>query len=63
MLLYCSYCAFFLFFGTKVATHATFIKGRFTLCFVGRCLGKKKKMLFFGGGLFCHFIITSRSFL
>jgi len=60
-------CAFFLFSGTKVATHAAFVKGRFTLrvknllcslrscgifypspltntlCFAGRCLGKKKK--------------------
>ena len=63
----------FLFSGTKVATHAAFVKGRFTLrvknllcslrscgifypspltntlCFAGRCLGKKKKMLLFGG--------------
>ena len=60
-------CAFFLFSGTKVAPHAAFVKGRFTLrvknllcslrscgifypspltntlCFAGRCLGKKKK--------------------
>lgn len=63
----------FLFSGTKVVSHAAFVKGRFTLrvkntarakraqeifypspltntqCFADRCLGKKKKMLFFGG--------------
>lgn len=44
----------FLFSGTKVVPHAAFVKGRFTLrvkntlCFADRCLGKKKKMLFFG---------------
>ena len=27
-----------------------------TLCFAGRCLGKKKKMLFFGECPFCHFV-------
>ena len=27
-----------------------------TLCFAGRCLGKKKKMLFFGWCPFCHFV-------
>ena len=73
-------CAFFLFSGTKVAPHAAFVKGRFTLrvknllcslrscgifypspltntlCFAGRCLGKKKKMLFFG--VFCLFLYS-----
>lgn len=63
----------FSIFRTKVAMHAVFVKGRFTLrlknllcslclcgifyplpltntlCFAGRCFGKKKKMLFFGG--------------
>ena len=72
--------AFFRFSGTKVATHAAFVKGRFTLrvknllcslrscgifypspltntlCFAGRCLGKKKKMLFFG--VFCLFLYS-----
>lgn len=68
----------FLFSGTKVATHAAFVKGRFTLrvknllcslrscgifypspltntlCFAGRCLGKRKKCCSLAGCPFCH---------
>lgn len=78
-------CAFFLFSGTKVATHAAFVKGRFTLrvknllcslrscgifypspltntlCFAGRCLGKKKKNVVLWRGV--RFVILLPGFV
>lgn len=76
---------FFLFSGTKVATHAAFVKGRFTLrvknllcslrscgifypapltntlCFAGRCLGKKKKNVVLWWGV--RFVILLPGFV
>lgn len=70
----------FLFPCTKVAMHAVFVKGRFTLrvknllcslrscgifyplpltntlCFAGRCLGKRKKCCSLIGCPLCHFV-------
>ena len=78
-------CAFFLFSSTKVATHAAFVKGRFTLrvknllcslrscgifyhspltntlCFAGRCLGKKKKNVVLWRGV--RFVILLPGFV